>query len=111
MDTSPIDKQNSTPHTPGPWRNDAPGSLLVVVGEGKDERIVAGCWGHSDELLPEGIANARLIAAAPSMYDELSWAVDWLDRFEGQCMPEWREWQERARAALVLARGGSNASS
>lgn len=57
-----------TQHTPGPWRNDAPGSLLVVADTPDGERIVAGCWGHNDTLaVTEGAANARLIAAAPEM--------------------------------------------
>jgi hypothetical protein len=55
-------------HTPGPWRQDEPGSLLVIAGEGKSkDDIVAGCWGHSEQRYAEGVANARLISAAPEM--------------------------------------------
>lgn len=37
----------------------------MVAGEAKSkDDIVAGCWGHRDA---EGVANARLIAAAPEM--------------------------------------------
>lgn len=46
---------------------------------------------------------ARLFAAAPLLRDELVWAVEWMERYEGEVMPEWREWQERGRAALSAA--------
>jgi hypothetical protein len=40
--------------------------------------------------------NAELLAA-------LEWPVAWLDAWEGQTMPEWREWAEKARAAIAKA--------
>lgn len=45
-------------------------------------------------------AVAHLMAAAPLLRDALAWAVEWMERWEGEVMPEWREWQARGRAAL-----------
>lgn len=72
---------NKTKHTPGPW----------VIGSGygryKTEitgpgRAVGGVWTRRDagalsderriEDDPEGIANARLIAAAPNMHEYIA---------------------------------------
>ena len=30
----------------------------------------------------------------------LTWAVEWMENYEGEVMPEWRAWQARGRAAL-----------
>jgi hypothetical protein len=61
-------------HTPGPWASDPTVSfhdrpdLPCVVDEHR--LIVAQCWddGHSED---ECEANARLIAAAPELYEAL----------------------------------------
>jgi hypothetical protein len=37
--------------------------------------------------------NERLRAA-------LTWAVEWMERYEGETMPEWKAWAVRGRAAL-----------
>lgn len=56
-----------TQHTPGPWRSYSSGCARVVYGKdsiGADRRI-AEMIGRDDE------ANARLIAAAPTMLEAL----------------------------------------
>ena len=73
-------------HTPGPWRQDEPGSLLVIAGEGKSkDDIVAGCWGHSEQRYAEGVANARLISAAPEMLAALQAEIDTHGHLSGRC--------------------------
>lgn len=67
--------QSVTQHTPGPWRQEFAQSLLVLANRPEGERIVAGVWGHSDEALAEGYANARLIAAAPDLLAALESAL------------------------------------
>lgn len=61
-------KAKAMGHTPGPWRVH-PFDGHVSAGE----RLVANCMGHSDNQNPhcrdENIANARLIAAAPSLLE------------------------------------------
>ena len=59
----------TTNHTPGPWflRNGGAGSV------GTEEQMVACCYGDDPECrVDERMqANARLIAAAPEMFDAL----------------------------------------
>ena len=75
-----------TAHTPGPWtmRNEYrkkeervkynPGNRFVVYSDGLDGHGKGNVmWSVADEI--ESEANARLIAAAPRMYDALR-AID-----------------------------------
>lgn len=97
--------------TPGPWRQDAPGSLLVIAGEGRSpDDIVAGCWGHSDERYSEGVGNARLIAAAPELLAALKDELDSHGHLSGRCAaPAGADGCtlkcERFRAAIAKAEG------
>ena len=54
-------------HTPGPWHVDQDINGLYVAAEAKGGDAVARIytWHHGQE------ANARLIAAAPAMYEAL----------------------------------------
>lgn len=67
-------------HTPGEWRvrNNSIGGPFVSSDNGTvaDVRTFGGVHvgGHQH---PETIANARLIAAAPDMLDELLFVLDW----------------------------------
>jgi hypothetical protein len=72
-------KEQKAEHTPGPWKVaewscNAPTTVMagsVVIAE------TAGCGRHSDECL----ADARLIAAAPELYEFVQEvAGDGLDR-------------------------------
>ena len=65
-------------HTPGPWYNHG---LIVVKGEHtQHDGIIAKTVEERTIAVPnkaekEAIANARLIAAAPDMYDALKQIV------------------------------------
>ena len=54
-------------HTPGPWKINPRASMVV---ESESGRTIASCGGYastSEDTMPENQANARLIAAAPSL--------------------------------------------
>lgn len=62
-------------HTPGPWTSEAgsnTGRRIIAPNAPKTRRVVAACGGKDRE------ANARLIAAAPDMYEALKQAREWL---------------------------------
>ena len=94
-------------HTPGPWRvNESKISgkenisdLTEIVGPQRNgsQRLIAKMYGCA---LPEGQANARLIAAAPELYEALVDLIGFL--FHGK-----KDSQAilRATAALAKARG------
>ena len=93
-------------HTPGPWathKTEGNGGnipdRLEIVGpeEGRKRSLIASIYGFK---LPEGQANARLIAAAPELYEALVNLMDFL--FHGK---KDRQMILRARAALAKARG------
>ena len=91
-------------HTPGPWELDSESlkgdSYTAINGEGWYElatvvtRMISGA-----EDSPEGLANARLIAAAPDLLAALEWAVDaaGADQYES-C------WYATARMAIAKAK-------
>jgi hypothetical protein len=66
-------------HTPGPWSLTKSG---VSVDAGKI-RIRMEAGGQTDEIK----ANARLIAAAPDLLDELRIMRDWLQEQLGEWLP------------------------
>lgn len=55
-------------HTPGPWRVEKEKWDLVVMGSDEDYIAYVPVEEH---ILPEESANARLIAAAPSLVEAL----------------------------------------
>jgi len=83
-------------HTPGPWRIEEfrKGSYLITARNAGTARegIVA-------QHVP-GIANARLIAAAPELYEALENLIDFLFHGKKNCQAILR-----AKAALAKARG------
>ena len=90
-------------HTPGPWRMEEfrKGSYLVTARNAGTARegIVA-------QHVP-GIANARLIAAAPELLEVIREAVDSADREMSKgrkASPGLATWLEKARAVLAKAR-------
>jgi hypothetical protein len=109
-------EQSNTP-TPGPWT-----WVRVLIEEERPEHYIS--LGHDrsaetdtavidldedehgcNRMLIENPADARLIASAPNLLASLTWAVEWMENYEGECMPEWREWQQGARAVLDAAKG------
>lgn len=59
----------TTKHTPGPWRQGINFPSRIIAGDGDNSRIVAGTCLPVDEDSPNEIelANACLIAAAPDL--------------------------------------------
>lgn len=84
---------SKTQHTPGPWTK----NVLRVKGGKKavfnsaDYSRFAECWitlsGTRD---PEGEANARLIAAAPTMYEGIG---DFLAAYDRARIGDWDHWK------------------
>jgi hypothetical protein len=67
-------------HTPGPWEwdcglvpPDGPERYADIYTEGGDTIIA-----RFNDLIPEGLANARLISAAPAMLEALKSVREWL---------------------------------
>ena len=103
-------------YTPGPWRvneskisgKDNISDLTEIVGPQRNgaQRLIAKMYGCA---LPEGQANARLIAAAPELYEMLSEVLSSIERVAcgGENAVRFRaEWVEDAKAALAKAREG-----
>lgn len=94
----------SAAHTPGPWMVSprTPGIIIRDYTPISDEgELIASAHGYSNSgYFPsdeEGVANARLIAAAPELYASLKEMLEW-------CIWD-TEYAARARAALAKAEG------
>jgi hypothetical protein len=105
---------DSPKHTPGPFRVSGPshddldpskcGDYAIVD---EQNHIVAECYrlvAVTTELPAE--ANARLFAAAPTMYEALKWMLDY-SRDSRPAMAQ--EAFARAREAIALAEGNKDA--
>lgn len=99
-------------HTPGPWRERAP-NIDGEVDETYRE-ITAGVGHFPDEPGERGFklvsfispADARLIAAAPDLYDVCKELRDWIHGLRpGRCLTD--EISQRLIAALDKAEGRS----
>ena len=100
-------------HTPGPWAthktegnggNISDRLEIVVPEEGRKRTLRASIYGFK---MPEGQANARLIAAAPELLEVIREAVDSAEREMAKgrkASPGLATWLEKARAALAKAR-------
>lgn len=90
------------PYTEGPWearkRSDS-GFDICVVGAPKSAGCIARVPGVETKPV---VANAALIAAAPSLAEALRHLVDTIARSDEEPVTakEWFEAQERARAVL-----------
>ena len=85
-------------HTPGPWEVKFEFNVMDCRG-----RNIAACGGfmtnvNSEDVHAEKIANARLVSAAPDMYEVLTS----IENDTGQ-VPEWL-W-DKIQQALQKARG------
>lgn len=73
-------------HTPGPWRVDPSSNCDVQTANGEweiastHENLLIG--GKVDAVKAQ--ANARLIAAAPDMADEIRKQIAWLEHLRGE---------------------------
>lgn len=61
-------------HTPGPWRKD--NNPRNIIANGRD---IAHTWGRFED--DEADANARLIAAAPDLLNELRRTREWVAQY------------------------------
>lgn len=105
--------------TPGPWRywrhvNKAfpAASQTAVFGSGEKKYIMIAQThidgaARPEQTVEELIANARLISAAPEMYEALADAVEKYGKPGGpwNVPGEPGSWIEKAKAALQKARG------
>lgn len=93
--------------TPAPWRFS--GSLKSsYVGKDGYGMIaeVPYCFHPNESLREAQKANANLIAAAPDLYDALSWIEGYTKDYPiEQYGDEFKSWVEKSRAALAKARG------
>lgn len=103
-------------HTPGPWKVDEDGFVWGYLpgSHMKEPRFLIAQvrgWGYMQYMQGgEQIhaANARLIAAAPELYEMLSEVLSSIERVAcgGENAVRFRaEWIEDAKAALAKARG------
>ena len=96
----------STQHTPGPWAmpDSGQGRISKVGANGGWDGLIAtaDCGDYARSKV-EGLANARLIAAAPELLEALK---DMLDNHEDACTGYGEGAADKARAALAKATGG-----
>ena len=101
-------------HTPGPWSlSDSFDRVERRVKHGDNPPLVWGIASGINSAHPdympraEQIANARLIAAAPTMFDLLT-AADRLEELTGENLAVYaRTFAALARAAIDRATGGN----
>ena len=93
-----------TEHTKGPWELDESlrgNSFTAISGDDWIElATVVTRMNMKDEDSPEGMANARLISAAPDLLAALEWAVETADTEQYEA-----DWYAAARVAIAKARG------
>ena len=92
-----------TKHTPGPWAEDQPGTMIHIRTDEEVGRTIC-CMEVIDVSNDEWKANARLIAAAPDLLDTL---VDLLyitnSRGEKLGLDDGGPVLDKARAAIAKA--------
>lgn len=72
-------------HTKGPWEIGYKDNADQAVIWGKGAQEVCTCWHHCVKSLEiEMEANARLIAAAPELYEWLKIATEWMEWWLGE---------------------------
>ena len=108
-------QQDNAKHTPGPWI--AEGKSVVSENGEMEASITTGKWQENNE---ESRANARLIAAAPTLLMQLKNLVEVCPECGGKgyflaplgppandfAEPEPCAWCQAARAAIAQAEGG-----
>ena len=96
-------------HTPGPWHSEGYPRYVGPTVVSPDGPVCAISTGPLDRTLPRmpAAANARLIAAAPTMFDLLT-AADRLEELTGENLAVYaRTYAALARAAIARATGGN----
>ena len=97
--------EEKTAHTPGPWSIDTCGDPIIINGPEDGRAIVAWVPSAQDnpdeDWSPEELANARLIAAAPEMYELCKLFEKCMERIDGA---EYDASYELAKVRAVLAK-------
>jgi len=88
--------------TPGPW--EAVGGCMNAIAPMGSKLAIAECWYRGD--WDNTRANARLIAAAPDMYEALGDLIECIDPDTGNGFISKVEWHN-ARTAIAKAEGRS----
>ncbi len=60
-------------HTPGPWKTGPINYADVYAADGELVALVPKRFDENEEIFPETLANARLIAAAPDILRALKY--------------------------------------
>jgi hypothetical protein len=102
--------------TPGPWTVEDAGDVqnpgLYICGPNRAENVICDLInrealhkGDVGDIQPEDLANARLIASAPDLYEALKACVEALS--EDRCLreSEWSAILQLSTAALSKATG------
>ena len=104
-------------HTPGPWEIMESANALVVMGANSKHVVIVPLfreheWNKEEweglnleEKNKVSIANTRLIAAAPELYEAIQ-TVDMALAGQKTSLEEWANISKTVRAALTKARGG-----
>lgn len=99
-DTPPVNPEGGVGHTPGPWVIVPYGdgdTLVIHYGQSQQRICFMATPSSVTDDFPRIKANARLIAAAPALYEALEYLVS---LGGGDCL-------DPARDALALAKGGA----
>lgn len=97
-------------HTPGPWECDGETVWDANLPHTVDPERQTGNWeifidggdtiiGNINGQIPEGVANARLVAAAPEMFEALKTVVRALES------DEWKAWEGMAVLSEQRSKG------
>lgn len=90
-------------HTPGPWSQYAGDPLVIVNADGSS----LGEASAGDPFIPflQQLANAKLMAAAPTQHELLVEALDLVPRMrdDDPIAPALADWCRKVRAAIAEA--------
>jgi hypothetical protein len=90
----------SSEHLTRAWRATKIGASVIGCIDGSETTIA-----HVNGIGQERVATARLLAAAPDLYDALKALRDWCDENINGVPLEYRQIMERADSALKNANG------
>jgi hypothetical protein len=91
--------------TPGPWRINRIAATNVESASGRGVASTGGFQDGTDDAYLANQANARLIAAAPELVEELMAALDEREQQYGALPDGAPHWSVRARALLARIDG------
>jgi len=83
-------------HTPGPWCFDQDDYQVSCIS---DQKEVAGIW-YTDRPRAERLANAKLIASAPTLLQSLIECLEGVKELNGEYQDGWDDVIERAEQVI-----------